>query len=178
MNVSFNTNMNNFVNVTPYTKKEEDTQLSQKEADIHSKKDNTEEKAQKTYDELTTQEKRVVNELQARDTEVRAHEAAHEAAGGGLAGGASFSYEKGPDGKMYAVAGEVPISFKEGKTPQETIANARQVKAAALAPANPSPQDYAIANSATMMELKAQQQLQKEKLAQDQGFKQYALHSF
>ncbi len=123
---------------------------------------------------LSPDEKQLVAKLQARDTEVRAHEAAHQAAGGGLAGGASFTYERGPDGKMYAVGGEVPIAFKEGSTPEETIANARQVKAAAMAPANPSPQDYAVASSATTMELKAQQELLKEKMQGLQGQKEYA----
>ena len=130
--------------------------------------------AQKTPDELTAAEKQEVSKLQARDAEVRAHEAAHQAAAGGLAGGAGFEYQKGPDGKMYAIGGEVPITFREGSTPQETIANARQVKSAALAPANPSPQDYAVANSAAMMELKAQQELLKEKMQEMEGGKAYA----
>ncbi|WP_304544205.1 putative metalloprotease CJM1_0395 family protein [Sulfurimonas microaerophilic] len=111
---------------------------------------------------LDASEQQQVNKLQARDSEVRAHEAAHKAAGGGLAGSASFSYQKGPDGKMYAIGGEVPISFKEGSTPQETITNARQVVAAAMAPANPSPQDYSVASSARMVEMQAQQELVKE----------------
>ena len=122
---------------------------------------------------LSPEEKQLVAKLQARDTEVRAHEAAHQAAGGGLAGSASFSYQRGPDGKMYAVGGEVPISFKEGSIPQETIANARQIKAAAMAPANPSPQDYSVASSATMMELKAQQELLKERIQELQGQQEY-----
>ena len=125
--------------------------------------DNTAQKKEKQPDELTPSEKQQVAKLQATDTEVRAHEAAHQAAGGGLAGGASFSYTRGPDGKMYAVAGEVPISMEEGSSPQETIANARKVEAAAMAPANPSPQDYSVASSARMLEMKAQQQLAKEK---------------
>jgi len=123
---------------------------------------------------LSADEKQLVEKLQARDMEVRAHEAAHQAAGGGLAGGASFTYERGPDGRMYAIGGEVPIAFREGSTPQETIANARQVKAAAMAPANPSPQDYSVASSATTMELKAQQELLKEKMQELRGEKEYA----
>ena len=118
-----------------------------------------------------------LTKLKARDTEVRAHEAAHKAAGGALAGSASFTYERGPDGKMYAIGGEVPINFSEGSTQQETIANARIIKAAALAPANPSPQDYAVANSAMMMELKAKQQLIKELTQELQGVKAYTKES-
>ena len=146
-----------------------------KQDELQSQNEQTkEQKAQKSFEELTPSEKQQVSELKARDTEVRAHEAAHQAAGAGLAGGASFSYQKGPDGKMYAVGGEVPISFKQGRTPQETIANARQVKAAAMAPANPSPQDYSVANTATMMELKAQQELVKQMQEQLKGSKAYA----
>lgn len=125
---------------------------------------------------LDTSEQQQVNKLQARDTEVRAHEAAHKAAGGGLAGSASFSYQRGPDGKMYAIGGEVPISIEKGSTPQETIANARQVAAAAMAPANPSPQDFSVASSARMMELSAQQELVKqlqEEQNQQNGLKMY-----
>jgi len=123
--------------------------------------------------ELNDDEKRIVTELQARDTEVRAHEAAHQAAGGGLTGGASFSYQKGPDGRMYAIGGEVSIATKGGSTPQETIANARQVQAAAMAPANPSGQDYAVATSAKVMEMKAQQELIKEQQEKINGAKEY-----
>jgi len=170
VNISSN-NINDFTSIT--YKNEQNIDAKNTKIDEDSSKS----KAQKSYEELTPSEKQVVSELQARDTEVKAHEAAHQAAGAGLAGGASFSYEKGPDGKMYAIGGEVPISFKEGKNPKETIANARQVKAAALAPANPSPQDYAVANTATMMELKAQQQLQKELQTQKEGLKIYTNNS-
>ena len=142
------------------------------DASISKEKDSTKD----TPNKLSPEEKQQVTKLQARDTEVRAHEAAHQAAGGGLAGGASFEYQRGPDGKMYAVGGEVPITFKEGSTPQETIANAKQVKSAAMAPANPSPQDYSVASSATMMELKAQQELVKEKKKEIEGTKAYGLN--
>ena len=122
---------------------------------------------------LSDDEKRVVKELAARDSEVKAHEAAHQAASGGMAGAASYTYEQGPDGKMYAVGGEVPISMQAGATPQETIANARKVAAAAMAPGDPSSQDYSVASSARVMEMKAQQQLTKEKQEELQGKETY-----
>lgn len=74
--------------------------------------------------ELDASQMQMIEKLQSRDTEVKAHEAAHKAVGGALAGSASFTYEKGPDDKMYAIGGEVPISLKEGSTPQESKANA------------------------------------------------------
>lgn len=129
--------------------------------DNENSKSEIEKSSEKLQGELTAEEEQVVNKLQARDTEVRAHEAAHIAAGGGVVtGGASFSYQKGPDGKQYAIGGEVPIDASEGSSPEETIQKARQVRAAAMAPADPSPTDYKVAASAIMMEMRAQQELQ------------------
>lgn len=111
-----------------------------------------------TFEELTEDEQRLVEQLRARDQEVRQHEAAHQAVGGSLAGPASFTYQQGPDQKAYAVGGEVPISLREGRTPDETISNARRVRAAALAPAQPSGQDLQVAASASQLELLAMQE--------------------
>ncbi|MGC3996013.1 MAG: putative metalloprotease CJM1_0395 family protein [Anaeromyxobacter sp.] len=110
----------------------------------------------KSRGELSPEEQLAVTQLVARDREVRAHEAAHMAAGGALAGGASFSYQTGPDGRSYAVGGEVPIRMSAGRTPDETIAIARQIRRAALAPANPSGQDLSVAAAAASMEQAAQ----------------------
>ena len=70
--------------------------------------------------ELSEQEVRQVRELESTDRNVKAHEAAHQAAGGGLAGGASFTYTRGPDNKMYATAGEVLYKWKRAK-PQKKL---------------------------------------------------------
>ena len=124
-------------------------------------------------EELSTDEERLVRDLATRDSEVRSHEAAHQAAGGGMTGAASYTYQQGPDGKMYAIGGEVSISMKSGSTPEETIANARQVAAAAMAAGNPSPQDFSVASSARVMEMKAQQQLNKERQEELTGKESY-----
>lgn len=82
------------------------------------------------------------------------------AAGGGLiTSGAHYSYRQGPDGRSFAVAGEVGISTAKGQTPQDTLARARQIQAAALAPSDPSGQDYAVAAAAAQMALQAQSEL-------------------
>ncbi|KIA82176.1 hypothetical protein QR66_00935 [Chromobacterium piscinae] len=107
---------------------------------------------------LNDAQQKEVTELKARDTDVRRHEAAHQAAGGSLAGAASFTYEQGPDGKQYAIGGEVPIQLSRGSTPQQTIQNAETVRAAALAPADPSGQDRAVAAEAAQVEQQARQQ--------------------
>lgn len=105
-------------------------------------------------DEIAAQAQEL-SRLAATDRKVRAHEQAHQAAGAGLAGGASYQYQRGPDGRQYAVAGEVSIDLTPGRTPDETVARARQVQAAALAPADPSAQDRAVAARAARMELEA-----------------------
>jgi hypothetical protein len=47
------------------------------------------------------EEKREVDKLKTQDQQVKAHERAHMAAGGGLIfGGANYTYQQGPDGKM------------------------------------------------------------------------------
>lgn len=112
---------------------------------------------------LTEVELRIVEALRKRDAEVRAHEAAHAAAGGAQAGAPSFTYERGPDGRSYAVGGEVPIDMSPGRTPEETISKAQRIRAAATAPANPSAQDMRVAARAAAMEMAARlEQLQLE----------------
>ncbi|MDY4446048.1 putative metalloprotease CJM1_0395 family protein [Campylobacter sp.] len=122
---------------------------------------------QKNIGELSREEQRIVSELQATDTNVRAHEAAHMAAGGGLTSPASYTYEQGPDNKMYAVAGEVGISTSEGNTPQESLNKAQTIRRAALAPADPSPQDLKVAAQAASMEMSARAEIMQEKMAQN-----------
>ena len=122
---------------------------------------------QKNIGELSLEEQRIVSELQAADTNVRAHEAAHMAAGGGLTSPASYTYERGPDNKMYAVAGEVGISTGEGNTPQESLNKAQTIRRAALAPADPSPQDLKVAAQAASMEMNARAEIMQEKMAQN-----------
>ena len=122
---------------------------------------------QKNIGELSLEEQRIVTELQAADTNVRAHEAAHMAAGGGLTSPASYTYERGPDNKMYAVAGEVGISTGEGNTPQESLNKAQTIRRAALAPADPSPQDLKVAAQAASMEMSARAQILQEKMEQN-----------
>ncbi|WP_051327047.1 putative metalloprotease CJM1_0395 family protein [Desulfatibacillum aliphaticivorans] len=109
--------------------------------------------------ELSEGEKEMVRELQARDKEVRAHEAAHMAAGGGVVkSGATFSYQQGPDGKRYAVGGEVQVDTSRESEPEATLQKMQQVKRAALAPASPSGQDRSVAARAAriMMEARAE----------------------
>jgi len=96
-------------------------------------------------------------ELRARDREVRAHEQAHLAAAGGLAtSGPNYSLTIGPDGRLYAVGGSVDVDTSPvAGDPEATIDKARQLIAAALAPAQPSSADLKVAAQAAAMELRA-----------------------
>ena len=112
---------------------------------------------------LSEQELKQLTELKARDSEVRAHEAAHQAVGGQYAGAMSFTYQRGPDGAQYAVGGEVSIDLSPVQgDPQATIEKMRIVRAAAMAPAEPSGQDRAVAAQAMQIMLQAQSELAAE----------------
>ena len=119
------------------------------------------ENAQSQQEQQNNDDKKV-DELKDRDREVRLHEQAHASTGGQYAGAPTYEYETGPDGKRYAVAGEVSIDVANEKTPSETIRKMQQVKAAALAPAEPSSQDYKVASEATQKERAARNELAKE----------------
>lgn len=100
-------------------------------------------------EKLTDEEKKKIQELQTRDREVRAHEQAHKAAGGPHAGHPTFKTIRGPDGRSYAVGGEVKIDTSAvPNNPEATIRKMEQVKRAALAPSNPSSADRQVAAEA------------------------------
>jgi hypothetical protein len=105
-----------------------------------------------------------IQQLKSIEEKVKAHEAAHKSAGGAMTGPVSYTYTRGPDGKNYITGGEVPISVTPGKTPQETISRMQQVIQAALAPADPSSQDRAVASQAAAQQQQARQE-QSQQLA-------------
>ena len=113
--------------------------------------------------ELTDEQKSQVEELAQIDRKVRAHEQAHRSVGGDLVRGSSYSYTQGPDGKRYVTAGEVSIDTSPGRTPEETVPKAEHIIRTALAPADPSAQDRAVASKATSMKMEAQSQVNQEK---------------
>jgi len=128
--------------------------------DCNHKKTSTDEKKGVSADEeLSTEEQAAVRELQRIEQEVAAHEAAHQAAGGGLAGAASYSYTKGPDGRYYITGGEVSIQMPVSDDPEQTLRDMEQVQRAALAPANPSSQDFSIAAKAASMAASARMEI-------------------
>jgi len=99
--------------------------------------------------------------LKNRDREVRSHEQTHLAAAGPYAlGGPTYQYQRGPDGQRYAVGGHVNIDTAEiAGDPEATLRKAETVRRAALAPAEPSPQDRRVAVQASNLAISAQQDL-------------------
>ncbi len=148
--------------VTPDTKSVQKTSDDSKQTQQETKQGQN----PATTDRLTLSKEalQLLQKLQARDREVRAHEHAHMVAGGPyVRGGPSYTYKTGPDGKRYAVGGEVQIDTSPEKDPEATIRKMETVKRAALAPAKPSSQDRMVAARASMEEQKARMELMEQK---------------
>ncbi|BCN94074.1 hypothetical protein THMIRHAM_18590 [Thiomicrorhabdus immobilis] len=113
----------------------------------------------------------VIAQLKARDTEVKAHEMAHLSASGGYStGGMSFTYQTGPDGKRYAIGGEVGIDTSPiPGDPQATLQKAMVIQRAALAPAEPSSQDLKVAQAASQMMVQARVEIASAKVEEGKG---------
>lgn len=120
-------------------------------------------------------EQKELEDLKQRDIEVRSHEQAHASIGGQYSGSPQYEYATGPDGRRYAVGGEVSIDISAESTPEETIRKMQQVKAAALSPAEPSPQDLRVATEATQKAVAARNEIIDEKAQQaERAFKEFS----
>lgn len=109
---------------------------------------------------------REIDSLMKRDTQVRSHEQAHAAVGGIHAGQPAFEFEKGPDGKRYAVEGEVQIDVSVvNGDPLATMAKMKQVYAAAMAPVDPSVADIRVAAEAMRKYNQAREEAGTQRLA-------------
>ncbi len=97
--------------------------------------------------------------IQKNYNHIYAHELAHKAAGGSFAG--AISIETNSDG--IPVAGHVPIKMPvlDKNNPQKTIDHANTVIKAAMAPSDPSSQDYKVAAEAA--DIKSQAEALKSK---------------
>jgi hypothetical protein len=105
--------------------------------------------AARMLNELSPAEKAAVSRLQQRDQQVRQEEKAHAAVAGDLAGPINYVYQRGPDGRQYAVGGSVGIQTSAASgDPVEAKRQAGRLAAAANAATNPSAQDYAAARQA------------------------------
>ncbi len=117
--------------------------------------------------QLTPEQQRAIRELQQIDRTVRAHEQAHLSAGRGvITSAANFTYTYGPDDKQYAVAGEVGIDTSPEDKPQDNIDKGQLIQAAALAPRDPSPQDYSVASIGSQLEAQGRSDLMRQQATQ------------
>lgn len=110
--------------------------------------------------QMSAEAQQQLAQLKEIDRKVRAHEQAHIAVGGDLIrGGVSYKYQIGPDNQRYAVGGDVLIDDSPASSPEKTISKAEQIRAAALAPADPSAQDESVAAQASSMAAEARIEL-------------------
>jgi len=143
---------------------------STKDAATNSQEQKTSAQGGKQNDVETQAMEQQLNSLKRRDQEVKAHEAAHASVGGSVTGAPSYSYKRGPDGKNYAVDGEVSVDVSPvSGDPQATIAKMQKVHSAALAPLNPSAQDKRVAAQAAKNIAEAQLELLQGNIADASG---------
>ncbi len=141
-------------------------QAQERDPDGRSEQGNSGQSSSGREDPQSNSEQRKLDELKKRDAEVRAHEQAHASVGGDLAASPSYELQVGPDGRQYAVGGEVNIDLAVVPgDPQATIVKMQKVKAAALAPADPSSADRRVASEATQRVLQAQAELAQQNVA-------------
>ena len=121
-------------------------------------------KAPDSSSEMSPEEEALLRKLKQNELQVRTHERQHVAAAGGFVkSGPVFEYTTGPDGKRYAVGGHVSLDMSPiPNNPEATIRKAQIIKNAALAPADPSGADRAVAASAENMEAKARNEIREE----------------
>lgn len=125
--------------------------------------DEQQKRKQQAQQEQREAEQKVIEQLSARDREVRAHEQAHAAVGGQYAGSPTYTYQRGPDGVSYAVGGEVSIDTSPiPNDPEATLRKAEQIARAASAPAEPSGQDRSVAAQAAKMAQEARIEISRQ----------------
>ena len=85
---------------------------------------------------------------------IYAHELMHKSAGGSLAG--SIVIEKNADGIPVAGHVDIKVPSLNPNNPQKTIDDANTVIKSAMAPFDPSEQDYKVASKAKSVKMQAQ----------------------
>lgn len=108
-----------------------------------------------------------IQQLQARDREVRQHEQAHMAVAGGLMrAGPHYSHIIGPDGRRYAIGGSIEIDTSERRDdPEANLEKGQRIQAAALAPPEPSAADLAVAKLGARIEQRARAEIARREAA-------------
>ena len=113
-------------------------------------------------------ELKVIQQLASRDREVKTHEQTHASIGGPHAGSPSYSYTNGPDGRLYATAGEVSIDTSPIENdPRATLEKAQVIIRAALSVSDPSPADRQVASEAKSIALQALSEIRDSSVQED-----------
>lgn len=129
-------------------------------AEQHAQQQEINKQIEQKQQQIELAEAAQIAELAKRDVEVKTHEQAHAAVGGSLAQSPTYEYEKGPDGRRYAVDGEVSIDVSTiAGDPQATLNKMQKVYAAAMAPVQPSMADIRVAAQALQNISEAKQAL-------------------
>jgi len=92
---------------------------------------------------------RVLDKYKNTDSEIRAHEQLH-ASLGNTKGAISYTYQTGPDGKLYATGGHVRLDTSIPSDPEAALAKLDKIADAAGAPAGLSGADAAISRAANL----------------------------
>ncbi|WP_445682072.1 putative metalloprotease CJM1_0395 family protein [Radicibacter daui] len=108
----------------------------------------------KTEQQMDSGEKAQLAELRARDASVRKEEQTHAATAGVYAGSPQYKFERGPDGRQYAVEGSVSVKISAAtlSSPEKAAAALKTIQDAALSPENPSAGDLSVFTQARAAE--------------------------
>jgi hypothetical protein len=104
----------------------------------------------KNYDEKDFA--RVLEKFKKTDAQIRTHEQVHATIGHTTAP-ISYTYQQGPDGKMYAVGGSVRLDVSIPEDPKEALYKLDQIQKASTAPAFLSGADISISSQANLNKL-------------------------
>ena len=141
------------------------TKLSTKHAEIEKleEKDKIESIKKQDYIEASINKyddddfARVLEKFKNKDAEIRTHEQVHASIGHTTAP-ISYSYQQGPDGKMYAVGGSVRLETSMPDDPKAAAFKLDILQKAASAPSNTSGADNAIASQSNLNKILLQLQ--------------------
>lgn len=101
----------------------------------------------KNYDENDYE--RVLDKFKSKDSEVKAHEQAH-ATNSSSNSTVKYNYQMGPDGRLYAVGGEIRLDTSIPKDPTRALSKLDELIRASSAPSELSQADMQISRSASL----------------------------
>jgi len=90
----------------------------------------------------------VLDKFKTQDRKMKIHESLHSTL---LGTNVSYKYQRGPDGRLYAVGGETTLDTSIPKDPKEAMLKIEQIKKSATAAPELSHADLNIASGANIM---------------------------